>query len=46
MDSFWKLKNFSVAVLTVPAVFVELWGYGAGFISELYKELSGMKKKV
>jgi glycosyltransferase involved in cell wall biosynthesis len=46
IDSTIKNKSIKVGILSVVAVFTQLWGYGIGFIEELYKEVSGTKKKV
>lgn len=39
-------KNLIVGVMSIPAVFSALIGYGLGFISEYYKELSGFKSQI
>lgn len=46
IDSFTKNKKINIAFLSLPALYVQWIGYSMGFISELYKELSGTKKKV
>jgi GT2 family glycosyltransferase len=46
IDSTLKIKNIQAGLLSIPAVFIELWGYGMGFISEFYRELSGTKKSI
>ena len=45
-DSLSKNKKVNIAFLSLPALYVQWIGYSLGFISELYKELSGTKKKV
>jgi len=46
IDSTLKIRSIQAGLLSIPAVFIELWGYGMGFISELYRELSGTKKSI
>lgn len=37
LHSFIKNQNMAVALLSVPAALLQLWGYGAGFLSEKLK---------
>lgn len=37
VDSLIKNKNFKVALLSVPAAYCQLFGYGCGFIQNLFK---------
>ncbi|MBX9853232.1 MAG: glycosyltransferase [Cytophagaceae bacterium] len=46
VDASIKNNSIYVGLLSVGAAFTQLCGYGIGFISELYKEVSGTKKKV
>jgi len=32
-----QTKNIAVATLSVPAALLQLWGYGAGFLSAVFK---------
>lgn len=32
IDSLVKTKEFNVALLSIPATFIQLWGYGLGFL--------------
>jgi GT2 family glycosyltransferase len=43
IDGFRKTKNGAVAVLTAPAVFVQLAGYGSGFLIERLKLVQAKK---
>ncbi|MBA4053480.1 MAG: glycosyltransferase [Marivirga sp.] len=37
LHSFVKNKDIGVALLSIPAALLQLWGYGAGFLSEKLK---------
>jgi glycosyltransferase involved in cell wall biosynthesis len=41
MDALLSLRSFSVACLCIPALFVQLIGYGTGFIKTLFARHSG-----
>lgn len=41
LDSAFRNNNLKVGFLSVLAVYTQLWGYGIGFMKELYAELSG-----
>ncbi|MDD4516589.1 glycosyltransferase [Massilibacteroides sp.] len=45
VDSLMKNKSLKVALLSVPASFVQLTGYGTGFISAVFSKLVFGKKK-
>jgi glycosyltransferase involved in cell wall biosynthesis len=44
VDSYIKNKNLKVALLSVPASFCQLFGYGLGFLGAAYKEILGKKQ--
>jgi glycosyltransferase involved in cell wall biosynthesis len=44
IDSLVKNKDLLVAILSVVAVFTQLLGYGVGFITEGFRELTAKKK--
>jgi glycosyltransferase involved in cell wall biosynthesis len=37
IDAFRVSKSFAVSLLAVPAAFLQLWGYGTGFLKERLK---------
>jgi glycosyltransferase involved in cell wall biosynthesis len=37
VDAFHTDKNIKVALLAIPSAFLQLWGYGTGFLSEWIK---------
>lgn len=39
VDSLFKNKNLAVALLSVPASFIQLTGYGSGFISAVWNKI-------
>ncbi len=39
LDSFIVNKNLLVALLSVPAALLQLWGYGMGFMKEKFKNI-------
>ncbi|MCK4662963.1 MAG: glycosyltransferase [Bacteroidales bacterium] len=39
LDSFFKNKSISVGLLSVPASFIQLTGYGCGFIYSFWKRI-------
>ena len=44
VDSLIKNKSLKVALLSVPASFCQLFGYGLGFLGAAYKEILGKKQ--
>ena len=37
LHSLIENKNLSVAILSVPSALLQLWGYGLGFLNEMFK---------
>ena len=44
IDSFVKNKDLKVALLSVPAAYCQLFGYGTGFIGAAFREILGKKQ--
>jgi glycosyltransferase involved in cell wall biosynthesis len=44
VDSLVKNKEFKVAMLSVPAAYCQLFGYGLGFLGAAWKDILGKKK--
>ena len=44
VDSLIKNKNLKVALLSVPAAYCQLFGYGIGFLGAAYREILGKKR--
>ena len=44
VDSLLKNKNLKVALLSVPAAYCQLFGYGTGFIGAAFREILGKKR--
>ena len=44
-DSLLKNKNLEVALLSVPAAYVQLFGYGTGFIGASWRDILGKKRR-
>jgi glycosyltransferase involved in cell wall biosynthesis len=44
LDSSLKNHSIKIGLLSVCAAFIQLWGYGLGFITEGFRELSGVKR--
>lgn len=44
MDSLIKNKSLKVALLSVPATYCQLFGYGLGFLGAAYREILGKKQ--
>ena len=45
VDSLIKNKDLKVALLSVPAAYVQLFGYGTGFLEAAWKEKFARKNK-
>ena len=45
LDSLLKNKDLKVALLSVPAAYVQLFGYGSGFLETFWKDILGKKGK-
>ena len=43
VDSFIKNKDLKVAMLSVPAAYCQLFGYGLGFLGAAWKDILGKK---
>ena len=43
LDSLGKNKSLKVALLSVPAAYVQLFGYGTGFLKATWKDIFGNK---
>ncbi len=43
-DSFFKNKSLKVALLSIPAVYCQLFGYGIGFLSSAYRDILSKKR--
>jgi glycosyltransferase involved in cell wall biosynthesis len=37
VDSWWISRNWKVALLSIPAAFIQLYGYGIGFLTQWIK---------
>ena len=44
VDSLVKNKEFKVAMLSVPAAYCQLFGYGLGFLGAAWKDILGKKQ--
>ena len=44
IDSFVKNKDLKVALLSVPAAYCQLFGYGTGFVGAAFREILGKKQ--
>ena len=44
VDSFIKNKDLKVAILSVPAAYCQLFGYGLGFLGAAWKDILGKKQ--
>ncbi len=44
VDSLIKNKNLKVAMLSVPAAYCQLFGYGLGFLGAAWKDILGKKQ--
>ena len=44
VDSLIKNKNLKVALLSVPAAYCQLFGYGLGFLGAAWKDILGKKQ--
>ena len=44
VDSLIKNKDLKVAILSVPAAYCQLFGYGLGFLGAAWKDILGKKK--
>jgi uncharacterized membrane protein YoaK (UPF0700 family) len=44
VDSLIKNKNLKVALLSVPAAYCQLFGYGTGFLGAALREILGKKR--
>jgi GT2 family glycosyltransferase len=44
VDSFIKNKDLKVALLSIPAAYCQLFGYGTGFIRAAFREILGKKQ--
>ena len=44
VDSFIKNKDLKVALLSVPATYCQLFGYGLGFLGAAWKDILGKKQ--
>jgi glycosyltransferase involved in cell wall biosynthesis len=44
IDSLIKNKDLNVALLSVPAAYCQLFGYGTGFIGAAFREIIGKKQ--
>ena len=44
VDSFIKNRNLKVALLSVPAAYCQLFGYGSGFLGAAWKDILGKKQ--
>ena len=43
LDSLFKNKSLKVALLSVPAAYCQLFGYGAGFLGAAFRDILGKK---